>query len=442
MFNILDHLHHTADGMDRLPAWFLRLAAPVYSHVISELINRSISAAHVPEQWKTAVITPVAKVKKPEQMTDFRPISVTPVLSRVVERELVRGHLYQAFAKSPASEALGDQFAFRPTGSTTAALIAILQQTTDLLRSNKYVAIISLDFSRAFDTVRHSTLAEKLSALDIHDQVYNWLIQFLKGRQHVTRFMGQTSAPARINASAVQGSGVGPSFYSIDASDLQPLHPTNVMVKYADDTYLLVGSTSRATVCEELRSVSDWATSNNLKLNANKSREMLIMRRGSVEQPPLLDGVQRVESMKILGVTFRNNLSATPHVEEIIGACSGSLHALRILRSHGLSREALNVVAEATTISRLLYAAPAWWGYVTAADRQRLERLLSKTARLELLSVSEKFLLKWRYISLRLRFTIHWDIYVKEVPQWRCGLVQQRTVSSRPSRGIETMRSS
>ena len=88
--------------------------------------------------------------------------------------------------------------------------------------------------------------------------------------------------------------------------------------------------------------------------------------------------------MKILGVTFRNNLSATPHVEEIIGACSGSLHALRILRSHGLSREALNVVAEATTISRLLYAAPAWGGgYVTAADRQRLERLLlSKTARL------------------------------------------------------------
>ena len=105
------------------------------------------------------------------------------------------------------------------------------------------------------------------------------------------------------------------------------------------------------------------------------------MRRGFVERPPMLDGVQRVDSLKILGVTFRSDLSASPHVNEVLGACSGSLHALRKLRSHGLSREALTVVAEATTISRLLYAAPAWWGYTTAADRQRLERFLAKTTR-------------------------------------------------------------
>jgi len=110
-----------------------------------------------------------------------------------------------------------------------------LKHTTDLLRSNNYVAIISLDFSRAFDTVRHSTLAEKLSSLEIHDHIYNWLIKFLNGRQHITRYMGRTSGAARINASVVQGSGLGPSYYSVDASDLHPLHPTNVMVKYADE---------------------------------------------------------------------------------------------------------------------------------------------------------------------------------------------------------------
>ena len=143
------------------------------------------------------------------------------------------------------SHLLNDQFACWPTGSTTAALIAILHQITVMLRTNSYVTLISLDFSKAFDTVRHDTFAEKLSGLDIQDNVYNWLINFLKDRKHVTRFKGRTPSSADINASFVQGSGVGPSSYDINASDLQPVHSANRLIKYADDTYLLVGSEMR-----------------------------------------------------------------------------------------------------------------------------------------------------------------------------------------------------
>ena len=86
--------------------------------------------------------------------------------------------------------------------------------------------------------------------------------------------------------------------------------------------------------------------------------------------------------MLMLGVTIANDLRASSHVNRILSACSGSLHALRVLRAHGLPPTALHEVARATTISRLLYASPAWWGYTTASDRQKLQRFLQRAKRL------------------------------------------------------------
>jgi len=109
---------------------------------------------------------------------------------------------------------------------------------------------------------------------------------------------------------------------------------------------------------------------------------MLITRPRCDEFPPLLEGVERVKSMKILGVTIRCDLRADSHVDEIIGACSGSLHALKTLRSHGLPSKALHTVSEATTVARLLYAAPAWWGFASVTDHNRLEKFLSRMKRM------------------------------------------------------------
>src|SRR6218665_1138415 len=103
-----------------------------------------------------------------------------------------------------------EKYAFLPTGSTTSALISIHQQVTAHLdvHVEPYVALISLDFSKAFDTVSHDALASKLSIVDMSQNPYNLVICFLKDRSHVTRFAGQTSVIAYINASVVQGSGL------------------------------------------------------------------------------------------------------------------------------------------------------------------------------------------------------------------------------------------
>lgn len=106
VFKTLDKLRNTATGLDQLPAWFLRLGAPVLAAPIAQLFNQSIRTSIVPRQWKQACITPIPKI----------------VLSRILENHVVR--IYAAIQNPPTNLCFRDQFAFRPTGSTAAALIS------------------------------------------------------------------------------------------------------------------------------------------------------------------------------------------------------------------------------------------------------------------------------------------------------------------------------
>ena len=86
VFSMLDKLKPTATGLDGLPAWYLRLSAPVFCQPLTTLLNASLAQSIVPTQWKTSCIIPLSKVAKPTALSDFRPISITPVLSRLTER--------------------------------------------------------------------------------------------------------------------------------------------------------------------------------------------------------------------------------------------------------------------------------------------------------------------------------------------------------------------
>ena len=86
----------------------------------------------------------------------------------------MRRYIYPALARPPPQLNFGDQFAFRPTGSTTAAIIALLHTVRSLLSTNAYVHVIAFDFSKAFDTVRHVTMMSKMASLELPDNSYNW----------------------------------------------------------------------------------------------------------------------------------------------------------------------------------------------------------------------------------------------------------------------------
>lgn len=394
LFKILDKLPSTAAGMDNLPAWFLRIGAPVFCKPLAYLFNKSLMTSSVPQQWKCATIRPVPKTSSPLNHANFKPISITPILCRTLERIVARQFLYPAIRSPPAPLSFVDQYAFRPTGSTTSALIALLQTITDLMATDSFVIVIGLDFSKAFDTVRHNALLTKMAMLHIPDIIYNWLVDFFTDRKHCTTLQGLTSQVLDISASIVQGSAVGPVSYVINASDLSTVTPGNSMHKYADDTYIVIPARNAHSREAELDHVAEWALRNNLKLNRVKSTEIIFVdhrRKSSVSSlfPPPLPDVHRKTQIKVLGVTVTNHLSVSEHVRDVICQCGQSIYALKVLRSHGLCESALRDVYRAVVIAKLLYASPAWWGYASTPDKQRIEAFIRRGVRLGLYGMGD-----------------------------------------------------
>lgn len=400
MFRMLDNLKPTATGLDGIPAWFLRLGAPVLAAPLAELINSSLAGGIVPAQWKTAFITPIAKVANPSQPSDFRPISVTSILSRLTEKYVVRNYLYPTIQTASVSTlSFEDQFAFRPYGSTTAAVIALTHTVRTMLQSNEYVRVLSFDFTKAFDTVRHSTLMEKIASLNLPDNIYNWICDFFCGRHHFTKYAGQSSTFAPIQASVVQGSGLGPVSYIITAADLHPIVAGNRIFKFADDTYLVIPACNLYSCSDEIQHIQSWAADNNLKLNQSKTKELIFTARGKrdlPQVPPTCLNIPRVSSLRILGVIVNDRMTADDHVNSIVTSCSSLLYAFRLLRSHGIPVQSLQDIFNAVIIAKLTYCAPAWSGGCSAVNKLKLDTFLNKCRRasycsLDLPTISELF---------------------------------------------------
>ena len=144
------------------------------------------------------------QVKPVNGVNDLRPISVTPILSRIVERLIVRITYFPAIQPNE----ILDQYGFKPSGSTTAALVDLTHKISDMLEGNKYVRCLLIDFSKAFDSVDHLTLVNKLKALNIADNIIQWVVRFLTDRNQFVKVGELWSFTKLINRSIVICTGV------------------------------------------------------------------------------------------------------------------------------------------------------------------------------------------------------------------------------------------
>jgi len=156
-------------------------------------------------------------------------------------------------------------------------------------------------------------LFQKLRQLNIPPNVLLWIINFLSGRTQAVSSFGQTSGWLPITQSIIQGSGIGPYLYLLYASDLQTLSPHNVIVKYADDTTLLVAQHSSIDISHEYENIHSWSFQNRLAINTDKTKEIVFHRPASrhLNIPPPLPDIERVSQATLLGINMTTNLSAS-----------------------------------------------------------------------------------------------------------------------------------
>jgi len=187
-------------------------------------------------------------------------------------------------------------------------------------------------------------------------------------------------------ASVNQGSSLGPASFIVTAADLHPLQPGNVIIKFADDTYLVIPASNTNSCLNVLKHIQRWALTNDLKLNRSKSQEIIFKARTardeSIQLPAILPDIKRVNSLAALGVVLQDNLKVTDHVNAVIASCSSLLYVLQVLRQHGMPNTSLQDVFRATVMSKMLYCCQAWSGFCSTADRQRLDSFIRRCIKL------------------------------------------------------------
>ena len=177
----MKRIKRTATGPYYIPYWVWNDHAEILTEVITNVWNLSLSSHTWPDSWKRANINPLAKVDLPKEDGDFRGINITPVIARTFEKLV-----YNSQFKSTVEEILSPtQFAYRQGESCTNALLTIQNKVLSFLdRADcKAVRLFSMDFSKAFDFVKHSLLSEKLKNVPLNPYIINWYLNFLKNRQ-------------------------------------------------------------------------------------------------------------------------------------------------------------------------------------------------------------------------------------------------------------------
>jgi len=171
--------------------------------------------------------------------------------------------------------------------------------------------------------------------------------------------------------------------FIIFADDLKSISTYNAILKYADDTTLLVPQHASVTLADEFAHLIDWSVKNKLTVNTAKTKEIIFRTPRLSKQliPSPLPCIEQVTCVKILGVFFTDNLSPHSHVNSVLTHCSQRLYLLSQLKYQNLSSQALDIIFHGLILSKIIYALPAYAGQLSVTDKNRLNKFFRKANR-------------------------------------------------------------
>ena len=324
-----------ATGIDNLSVRILRLALPFTIIPILTILNQAIAEATFPKQWKTAIITPLHKGGDPNTLTNYRPISVLPILSKIYEKHILLT-LQQHLEVNRTIHS--SQSGFRKHHSCTTTLHHLYSTWLDMTKNKHPLVLLFLDFQKAFDVVDHQILLSKLAHIGIDGNLFKTIQSFLSGREQCVKIHSSYSDTLPVLTGVPQCSILAPTLFLMFINDLLTLPLNCTSHAYADDTTFFISCTDnqkiQSLLNHDLTIIQQWCDMNKMALNTTKSHYLLINPPKNCSLTIKLGRTQLKSrsSTKLLGYMVNDTLSWTDHVSYLSNKISSNLRLFYNIR--------------------------------------------------------------------------------------------------------------
>ena len=365
--NLIDGLtSKSTSADDGISTILLKRIKATISKPIALIINQTFATSKFPNKLKTARVKALFKKNDLHDMNNYRPISVLPSISKIFEKALLN-QLNDHFQMNNFYH--HGQYGFREKHSTELATLELIDRITKDIDNGQVPIAIFLDLSKAFDSLNHSILLEKLKYYGIVGRALELCANYLSNRHQYVQHEELKSDMTLIDTGVPQGSVLGPFLFLVYINDFIKCSDLFKMVNYADDTTLLttlnasVNTNEGLSINRELSNIHRWLTANKLCLNASKTKFMVFhtpQRR--ITLPNLTingSSIECVDNFNYLGIFIDTTLSWKTHMAHVrkkIGHVNCILHKLKQF----LPKHILKTIYNSLISCHLNYGSLAW----------------------------------------------------------------------------------
>ena len=376
-----------AVGPDGIHSILLNKCGEELAEPLRILFQKTMDEGRLPEDWKKAKVTPIHKKGSKKLAGNYRPISLTSQVCKVLER-IVREHLTNHLDEH--NLITPRQHGFVKNKSCQTNLLETMEDWTRALDNGSNLDVIYLDYQKAFDTVPHGRLIEKLRAYGVQGKLLDWIKSFLTGRSQQVIVGNSSSTWGSVPSGVPQGSVLGPILFILYVNDLPSLVKSSLTM-FADDTKLyrpIRDESDTTALQQDLNALSDWSEKWLLKFNAAKC---VVLHCGATNPEAAYSMKQADGHEKVLGKTeverdleiyIVNTLKPTTHCRRAANKAMSSLKLLRIA-FEGLTRSNFKVLCTTYVRPHLDYCAQAVGPYMRQdfAALERVQRRATKAGK-------------------------------------------------------------
>ena len=379
----------------------------IFSPIITKIYNSSCSLSIFPDDLKYAEVTPVFKKEDRTLKSNYRPISLLPPIAKVFERDIY--NQISSFIERHLSDHL---CGFRKGFSTQNSLSLFLHRWQKAIDNREIAGALLTDLSKAFDCINHELLIAKLEAYGFGKATLKYIYDYLSGRKQRTNVNNTFSEWCNILFGVPQGSILGPLLFNIYMNDIFYFLEKCDLANFADDTTpYTTGKTLNDLIKNlegDIHIMIKWFSDNFLKLNKEKCHLFMSKCRNDISINVGDQKIKNENTVKLLGVTFDNQLKFDNHVSKLCKNANNKLHALSRM-SNFMSHNKLRNVMKAFIESEFNYCPLIWMFHSRKLNNQinqvheRALRLIYKDNNLtfdELLIKDKSFTIHERNLQL------------------------------------------